>query len=115
MKWEYSDTLKKILRLWDKGELVAGEFRFRLLQTVSPVNVQEFLKLVPKEILEELTTEVENAPTTDQAWTQMRVIGSSSGAWNEEIAARLREEEQQSIRRYRVGVEALRGVLRQKQ
>jgi hypothetical protein len=104
------DTPEKVLRLWKKGHLGANEFRCRLIETATPATVKAFLKLVPHEILEQLRREIEQAPTTDEGWSNMRIVRSWCGPWNEEIAASVREEDEKSLKRYRAGVEALRQV-----
>lgn len=110
-----ADTPESILRLWDEGRLGASEFRFRLIQTVSTATLEGFLKLLPQEILEQLRMDVEQAPATDEAWSKMRIarFWSWRGPCNEEIAAKVREEDAQAIGRYRIGVETLRQAFSQ--
>jgi hypothetical protein len=108
-----SDTTEGVLRLWHNGLLGVGEYHARLLQTISPANLQEFLRLVPTDVLEELKKQVATAPTTDEAWCRTIAIRSWCGPWNDEIAARVRAEDEQSLKRYRIGVETLRDHFRQ--
>src|SRR5262245_49205920 len=114
MREEHFKTPEKVIRFWKHGWFGQGEFHFLLLQTLTPENLEEFLRLVPPDVLEELKTVAGNAPTTDEAWSQTFHIRDWCGPWNEEIATRVREEEEQSGRRYRVGIETLRGSLHQK-
>jgi hypothetical protein len=115
MSLENVKTPEKVFRYWEKGRLGKGEFQFLLLQTLTPENLEEFLRVVPTDVLDELKTIVKNAPTTDEEWTQTISIRSWCGPWNEEIAARLREDERQAGRRYRVGIETFRGSVHQKE
>jgi methionyl-tRNA formyltransferase len=101
-------TTQKVLELWDKGQLVRSEFLFRLLQTVNTQNLNEFLTHISKDILKEVLEEVSTAPKTNEKWKGMRITRSWNGPWNEEIAARVRKEDEEAIQRYREGVEALR-------
>jgi hypothetical protein len=113
MRYEHFKTPKKVLRFWKHGWLGKREFHFLLFQTLTPENLEEFLRIVPPDILEELKRVAGEAPTTDEAWSETISIRSWCGPWNEEIAARVREEEEQASRRYRAGIETLRGFLQQ--
>ena len=105
-------TPEKVIRYWKHAALLQVEFHFLILQTLTPENLDEFLRLVPSDDLEKLKTVVETAPTTDEEWGETISIRSWCGPWNNEIASRVREEEEQACRRYRVGIETLRSYLR---
>jgi hypothetical protein len=108
MNWEAFKTPEKVIRFWKKGGFAQPEFRFMLFQTLTPDTLEEFLRLVPADVLAELKQEARTCPTIESEWGQMRIIKSWCGPWNDEIAERVRREDQESIQRYRRGVETLR-------
>lgn len=107
------NTPAKVMGKWEKGLLGRAEFHSLLFQTLTPANLADFLKHVPPDLLEELEAVAKAAPTTDEEWGRTFSIRSWCGPWNEEIAARVREEEKQAGKRYRVGIETLRTILHQ--
>jgi hypothetical protein len=104
-------TPERVLDQWAKGRLGRGEFYFRLLQTVNNANVEEFLAVVPADILAEIRETVQLAPRTDREWGRTVYIRTWCGPWNDEIESRLRQEETEESQRYREGVETLRAYL----
>lgn len=113
MGLENYNTPAKVIHQWEKGLLGRAECHFLVFQALTPVNLEDFLRHVTPDLLEELKVVAKNAPTTDEEWGQTFSIRTWCGPWNEEIAARVREEEKQAGRRYRVGIETLRAFLHQ--
>jgi hypothetical protein len=95
---DFSANVEAILRQWEEGKLGAGEFRFRLFQTLSPATLENFLEMVQTDVVGELITEANTAQKTEEQWSRMRVYP---------------EQDKESIRRYRVGVETLRQWVRE--
>jgi hypothetical protein len=95
----FTDAMKTILRQWEEGRLGADEFRFRLFQALSPATLEDFLKIVPADVIAKLMTAADIAQKTEEEWSRFRVYP---------------EQDQESMRRYRVGVETLRQWVRAK-
>jgi hypothetical protein len=112
MNWEFYKTPEKVLRAWKKGMIATGEFQFMLLQTLKPDTLDHFVSVVPEEELQIVKEAVEAAPDRDEEWGRFRIVQSGCGPWNEEIAARVKREDEESIGRYRIGVETFRDFQR---
>jgi len=69
---EFTNNVNHYLKLYEAGKITRVELHSRLLDSVEPDTVQEFVRLVPADILEEIERYVFEAPKTDEEWQSAR-------------------------------------------
>src|SRR5262245_36979397 len=106
---EWKREIQRLLRLYGKGVYTWLETRARLMEYVEPDTVEEFVQIVPAELLEDLKKFAEAAPRSEDEWGAMISIRSWCGP-RESAAERVQREREHEVQhqRWRRGVETLR-------
>lgn len=99
-------VIRKAVGAWNAGMIGRAEFVSRLIEAITPENVDEFLKQ-PADVVSMVRAGVAEAPSTEAGWRQFIIVES---VCNDGTETQVEQERRQAnrVQNFRRGVESLR-------